>query len=80
MNDALCDTIRNAFSGVKLGKGIGLSETQGLDDYDDAATRTSAPSMATGLIPTLPRVSVTPNHLRRGGPSDWLATRALEAG
>ena len=39
MNDALCDTIRNAFSGVKLGKGVGLQEAQGLDDYDDAATR-----------------------------------------
>ena len=39
MNEALCKTIRDAFAEVKLGKGIGLQEAQGLDDYDDDATR-----------------------------------------
>jgi hypothetical protein len=31
--------IREAFHGVTLGKGIGLLEGQGLDDYEDEATR-----------------------------------------
>ena len=30
--------IRDAFSGVTLGKGIGLREAQGIDDYGDAKT------------------------------------------
>ena len=40
MNDTLCEVIRKAFAGVKLGKGVGLQEGQGLDDYEDAATCT----------------------------------------
>jgi len=31
--------IREAFQGVTLGKGVGLFEGQGLDDYEDASTR-----------------------------------------
>lgn len=31
--------IREAFRGVTLGKGVGLFEGQGLDDYEDAGTR-----------------------------------------
>jgi hypothetical protein len=31
--------IREAFHGVTLGNGIGLLEGQGLDDYEDEATR-----------------------------------------
>lgn len=38
MNDALCDRIREAFAGVKLGNGIGLQQAQGLDDYEDEQT------------------------------------------
>lgn len=38
MNDDLCEIIRDAFAGVKLGKGIGLQEGQGLDDYEDDKT------------------------------------------
>ena len=38
MNQALCDFIRKAFAGVKLGDGVGLQEAQGLDDYADEAT------------------------------------------
>ena len=38
MNEMLCQEIREAFSGVKLGDGIGLEQAQGIDDYDDAAT------------------------------------------
>ena len=38
MNEILCSKIREAFAGVKLGKGIGLHEADGQDDYEDAAT------------------------------------------
>jgi hypothetical protein len=38
MNEALCSTIQRAFSGVKLGDGVGLQQAQGLDDYEDTAT------------------------------------------
>ena len=38
MNDDLCRTICDAFAGVRLGKGIGLREGQGLDDYEDTKT------------------------------------------
>lgn len=31
--------IESAFSGVRLGNGVGLTEAQGLDDYADEATR-----------------------------------------
>jgi hypothetical protein len=34
----VCRVIEAAFAGVTLGKGIGLHEGQGLDDYEDAAT------------------------------------------
>jgi hypothetical protein len=39
VNEELCNMIREAFAGVKLGDGIGLQEAQGIDDYEDAATR-----------------------------------------
>jgi hypothetical protein len=32
--EGLCERIRAAFTGVKLGSGIGLWEAQGLDDYE----------------------------------------------
>lgn len=38
MNEALCEQIREAFAGVRLGGGIGLREGQGLDDREDEAT------------------------------------------
>lgn len=38
MNEALCNTIREAFAGVTLGRGVGLQEAQGIDDYEDADT------------------------------------------
>jgi hypothetical protein len=38
VNEALCNTIREAFAGVKLGSGIGLQEAQGVDDYEEAET------------------------------------------
>jgi hypothetical protein len=41
MNDEeriLVELIRNAFRGVTLGKGVGLLQGQGLDDYADAKT------------------------------------------
>ena len=31
--------VREAFQGVTLGNGVGLRQGQGLDDYEDAATR-----------------------------------------
>ncbi|MEA3207623.1 MAG: hypothetical protein QOE70_680 [Chthoniobacter sp.] len=34
----LCRAIEDAFRGVTLGRGVGLQEAQGLDDYADAAT------------------------------------------
>ena len=34
----VCQAIETAFSGVTLGNGVGLTETQGLDDYADAVT------------------------------------------
>jgi hypothetical protein len=37
--EALCEEIRRAFHGVKLGGGIGLSEADAVDDYADDATR-----------------------------------------
>ena len=33
----LCDRIRKAFAGVRLGNGIGLRQAQGLDDYETEA-------------------------------------------
>lgn len=30
----LCDRVRKAFAGVRLGKGIGLKQAQGIDDYE----------------------------------------------
>jgi hypothetical protein len=39
VNEALCNTIREAFAGVTLGRGVGLQEAQGLDDYEDDDTR-----------------------------------------
>src|SRR5688500_17196676 len=38
VSEALCDLIREAFAGVKLGNGIGLQEAQGIDDYADKET------------------------------------------
>lgn len=38
MNESLCEKIREAFAGVKLGNGVGLHEAQGLDDYEDPGT------------------------------------------
>ena len=38
VNEALCQRIHAAFVGVMLGKGTGLWEAQGLDDYEDEAT------------------------------------------
>jgi len=38
VNEALCNTIREAFAGVTLGRGVGLQEAQGIDDYEDADT------------------------------------------
>ena len=38
MNEDLCQTIRKVFAGVKLGRGVGLQEAQGLDGHADAAT------------------------------------------
>lgn len=34
----ICELIREAFAGVKLGDGIGLRQAQGVDDYADEAT------------------------------------------
>ncbi len=34
----IADQVRNAFSGVTLGSGVGLQESQGLDDYEDGET------------------------------------------
>ena len=34
----ICEAIEAAFAGVTLGRGVGLTEAQGLDDYADAAT------------------------------------------
>lgn len=34
----ICERIREAFAGVKLGNGIGLQQAQGLDDYADEGT------------------------------------------
>ena len=36
--DFVCEQIRVAFAGAKLGNGIGLWQAQGLDDYEDAET------------------------------------------
>jgi hypothetical protein len=33
----ICEIVRKAFAGVKLGKGVGLQEAQGLDDYEGEA-------------------------------------------
>ncbi len=38
VNEELCQQIREAFAGVTLGEGIGLTEAQGIDDYEDKAT------------------------------------------
>jgi hypothetical protein len=38
MNEALCHTIREVFSGVALGNGIGLQQAQGIDDYEPPGT------------------------------------------
>lgn len=38
VNEALCNKIKEAFAGVKLGSGIGLQQAQGIDDYEDEAT------------------------------------------
>lgn len=38
VNETLCQLIREAFAGVKLGGGVGLQQAQGLDDYADEAT------------------------------------------
>src|SRR5262245_419937 len=32
--EKLCDRIRTAFAGVRLGDGIGLRQAQGIDDYE----------------------------------------------
>jgi hypothetical protein len=37
--EAICEKIRRAFQGVKLGDGIGLFEADGVDEYADEATR-----------------------------------------
>lgn len=37
--DNLCDRVRNAFAGVKLGVGIGLFEGQAIDDYETEEVR-----------------------------------------
>lgn len=34
----LCERIKKAFAGVRLGNGIGLRQAQGLDDYEPEAT------------------------------------------
>ena len=34
----ICEVIREAFAGVKLGQGVGLMQAQGLDDYADDKT------------------------------------------
>lgn len=34
----VCSVIREAFKGVTLGNGVGLTEARALDDYEDAAT------------------------------------------
>src|SRR6187401_152375 len=42
MTDAarrVADLVRRAFQGVTLGRGVGLSEGQAIDDYADLATR-----------------------------------------
>ena len=36
--ESVASRIREAFHGVTLGKGVGLFEGQGLDDYEDAGT------------------------------------------
>jgi hypothetical protein len=36
--EAVCEKIRGAFQGVRLGNGIGLSEADGVDEYADAGT------------------------------------------
>ncbi|MDB6080038.1 MAG: hypothetical protein JWO82_3785 [Akkermansiaceae bacterium] len=36
--DELCRRIEEAFAGVTLGNGVGLSEANALDDYEDEAT------------------------------------------
>ena len=33
--EALCQQIEEAFAGVTLGKGVGLMEACGIDDYED---------------------------------------------
>ncbi len=38
VNEALCNTIREAFADVKLGGGIGLQHAQGIDDHDTPDT------------------------------------------
>jgi len=38
MNEILCDKIKKAFEGVKLGNGIGLQQAEAIDNYDDALT------------------------------------------
>jgi len=37
--EVVAEQIRQAIAGVKLGKGIGLQEAQGIDDYADKKTR-----------------------------------------
>lgn len=37
VNISLCNRIREAFAGVALGRGIGLQQAQGIDDYEDEA-------------------------------------------
>ena len=34
----ICERLREAFSGVTLGNGVGLQHAQGLDDYEDEET------------------------------------------
>ena len=34
----ICEIVRKAFADVKLGKGLGLQEAQGLDDYENEMT------------------------------------------
>ncbi|MEO7677766.1 MAG: DUF6714 family protein [Verrucomicrobiota bacterium] len=36
--ESICEKIRRAFHGVRLGNGIGLSEADGIDEYADATT------------------------------------------
>lgn len=36
--EPVCRAIESAFSGVRLGNGIGLKQAQGIDDYEDPGT------------------------------------------